>query len=255
MFLMYVDESGDCGLVNSPSRYFVLTGLVVHELRWQPYFNQMVDFRRRMKLLHGLKLREEIHAGELLRKPGPLARIPPNDRLGIIRALADELATMADLNIINIVVDKQNKTQGYDVFENAWQALIQRFENTLSHRNFRGPINTDDRGLLFADHTDDKKLTKLMRKMRVYNPIPSMAGFSTSYRMLPLVQIIEDPNFRNSADSLYIQAVDTATFLLYQSLAPSRKIKRAGAQNYFRRLDPILCKKAARNNPQGIVFL
>jgi hypothetical protein len=182
---MYVDESGDCGLVNSPSRYFVLTGLVVHELRWQPYFNQMVDFRRRM----------------------------PNDRLGIIRALADELATMADLNIINIVVDKQNKTQGYDVFENAWQALIQRFENTLSHRNFRGPINTDDRGLLFADHTDDKKLTKLMRKMRVYNPIPSMAGFSTSYRMLPLVQIIEDPNFRNSADSLYIQAVDTATFM------------------------------------------
>ena len=32
MFLMYVDESGDAGLVGSPTRYFVLTGLVVHEL-------------------------------------------------------------------------------------------------------------------------------------------------------------------------------------------------------------------------------
>ena len=35
MFLMYVDESGDCGLQNSPTRYLVLTGLVIHELRWQ----------------------------------------------------------------------------------------------------------------------------------------------------------------------------------------------------------------------------
>ena len=35
MYLMYVDESGDVGMVNSPSRYFVLVGLVLHELRWQ----------------------------------------------------------------------------------------------------------------------------------------------------------------------------------------------------------------------------
>lgn len=35
MYLMYVDESGDIGLVNSPTHYFVLVGLVLHELRWQ----------------------------------------------------------------------------------------------------------------------------------------------------------------------------------------------------------------------------
>jgi hypothetical protein len=29
---MYVGESGDSGLQGSPVRYFVLTGLVVHEL-------------------------------------------------------------------------------------------------------------------------------------------------------------------------------------------------------------------------------
>ncbi|MGH2600854.1 MAG: DUF3800 domain-containing protein, partial [Dehalococcoidia bacterium] len=38
---MYVDESGDSGLTNSPTRYFVLTGLVVHELRWQAYVEQI----------------------------------------------------------------------------------------------------------------------------------------------------------------------------------------------------------------------
>jgi len=29
---MYVDESGDPGLVGSPTEHFLLTGLVVHEL-------------------------------------------------------------------------------------------------------------------------------------------------------------------------------------------------------------------------------
>ncbi len=49
MYLMYVDESGDIGLHNSPTRYFVLSGLVVHELRWQDTLDQFIDFRHRMR--------------------------------------------------------------------------------------------------------------------------------------------------------------------------------------------------------------
>jgi hypothetical protein len=30
MYFMYVDESGDPGLVGSPTRYFTLSGLVIH---------------------------------------------------------------------------------------------------------------------------------------------------------------------------------------------------------------------------------
>ncbi len=61
MFLMYVDESGDCGLKNSPTRYFVLRGLVVHELRWQSCLDQIIAFRRRIRQQFGLRLREELH--------------------------------------------------------------------------------------------------------------------------------------------------------------------------------------------------
>jgi hypothetical protein len=57
MYLMYVDESGDCGLVKSPSPYFALSGLVLHELRWRDYLSQLVEFRRRMRAQHSLKLR------------------------------------------------------------------------------------------------------------------------------------------------------------------------------------------------------
>ena len=256
MYLMYVDESGDPGLTGSPTRYFVLSGLVVQELRWRPYLEQIVDFRRRMKALYGLKLREEIHASALITRPEALVRIRRNDRLSIIRAYAKELSNLPDLNIINIIVDKQGKAAGYDVFEMAWKALIQRFENTLSHRNFRGPANPDERGMILCDHTDNKKLTRLLRMMRHFNPVPNMqARFGSGYRNLALGSIVEDPVFRDSEHSYFIQAIDTAAYLLQQHQAPNAYFRKKSARNYFALLDPILCKVAARADPLGIVRL
>lgn len=255
MYLMYVDESGDCGLVNSPSRYFVLTGLVVHELRWRTYLDQLITFRRQIKDQFGLRLREEIHASEMINKPGDLVRIKRYDRLAILRQFADELATMSDLNLINIVVDKQGKPATYDVFTKAWQALIQRFENTIDRHNFPGPANPAEGGMVFPDHTDDKKLTQLLRQMRRYNPVPNQAAYGSGYRNLVLTKIVEDPNFRDSGHSYYIQAADVAAYLLYQHLSPNSYMKRKAGYNYFFRLDPILCKVVSSKDPQGIVRL
>jgi hypothetical protein len=255
MYLMYVDESGDIGLVNSPTRYFVLCGLVLHELRWQPYLDELLNFRRGLKTTFGLKLREEIHASALISKPGELARIPKHQRLEILRLTADKLAGMTDLSLVCVVVDKQGKPAGYDVFEKAWQALIQRFENTLSHRNFPGPKNPDDRGMLFPDHTDDKKLVRLLRRMRNYNPVPNQSAFGQGYRNLSVRNVIEDANLRDSKESLFVQSVDVCAFLLYQHLNPSSYFKKKSGQNYFNRLDPICCKVASNSNPMGIVRL
>lgn len=254
MYLMYVDESGDCGLVNSPSRYFVLCGLVLHELRWRPYLDELISLRRDFRATFGLKLREEIHAGAMLNHPGALARIAKHQRLEIIRRHADRLAAMPDFSLIGVVVDKHGKSADYDVFDKAWQALIQRFENTLSARNFPGPKNPDERGMLFPDHTDDKKLVRLLRRMRNYNPVPNQAAFGSGYRNLMLRYVIEDANLRDSEHSLFVQAVDLAAFLLYQSVAPSSFMRRKSGHNYFRRLDPIVCKVASRA-PDGLVHL
>lgn len=254
MYLLYVDESGDSGLQNSPTRYFVLTGLVVHELRWKRYLNQMVDFRRRMRRSYSLKLREEIHSAHFITRPGSLIRIPRQDRLAILRHFADELATMSEINLINVVVDKNGKQPGYDVFEMAWKVLIQRFDNTMTNRNFSGPTNPDERGILFPDDTDNKKLTQLLRKMRYYNPIQNQPQHGLGYRNLSIANIIEDPNFRSSEDSYFVQAADLAAFLLYQKICPNVYMKKKSGQNYFDRLDPILCKVISGTN-DGVVWL
>jgi hypothetical protein len=253
---MYVDESGDAGLdPASPTRYFVLTGLVVHELRWQNCLEELLSFRRRIRDTYNLKLREELHAARFITRPGALVRIKRNDRLAIIRHMADQLAAMSDLTLINVVVDKATKAEGYDVFEMAWKTLIQRFENTLSRRNFAGPANPDDKGMLFPDHTDDKRLSLLLRKMRQYNPIPSQQQYGSGFRNLQIANIIEDPNFKDSEHSYFVQAADLAAYVLYQSIEPNSYMKKKGGHRYFSRLEPVLCKVASSSDPMGIVRL
>lgn len=255
MYLMYIDESGDPGLVNSPTRYFTLSGLVVHELRWSPYLEEIIKFRREMKALFGLKLREEIHAGQMLTKPGELSRIPKHHRLEILRKFADLLGGMPDFSVINIVVDKEGKQEDYDVFEQAWKALFQRFENTLSHKNFPGPSYSDERGMLFPDRTDAKKLRSIIRRLRAYNPVSNQTWAGDGFRNLQIRYLIEDPNHRDSQDSYFIQSADLCAYLFYQSLAPSAYMKKKSGHNYFKRLKPILCKVAATADPMGIVRL
>src|SRR2546425_7406636 len=66
MYIMYVDESGDTGLINSPTRYFALSGIVVHESRWRDFINALIAFRKTLRTMHGLPIRAEIHASELI---------------------------------------------------------------------------------------------------------------------------------------------------------------------------------------------
>ena len=259
MHLMYVDESGDPGLTGSPTRYFVLSGLVIHESDWHACLARMITFRQSMKLAFGLKLREEIHAAHFISSPGSLQRIKRNDRLTIIRHLADEVAKLPSASIINVIVDKQGKPNGYDAFEKAWEALIQRFENTIHHRNFPNSFSAQTQarvnecGMIFPDGTDSVALTGLVRRMRRYNPIPSQHG--PGYLARPIQHIIEDPNYRDSRHSYFVQACDVSAFLLYQHLAPNAYMKRKGAHNYYKRISPIYCRAASPRDPLGIVRL
>jgi hypothetical protein len=252
MYLLYVDESGDIGLTGSPTRYFVLSGFVVHELKWNEILESIIQFRKHIRVRYGLKLREEIHAAAYIHKPGEAKRIAKSLRLRILRETIDFQATLPDVNIINVVVDKSGKPLDFDVFDTAWSTLIQRFHNTISHRNFPGPQNPQDYGLLVVDQTDEKKLRNLIRKMRRYNPVPHIGG--VGFRSMPITTLVEDAVHRNSLHSYFVQLSDVNAFFLLQKYISCKFVRKKGAQNYFNRLDPVLCKVASTSDPLGIVF-
>ena len=155
--------------------------------------------------------------------------------------------------MINVVIDKEGKPPSYDVFGNAWKILIQRLEDTIAYRNFRGPCFGADRAMIFPDNTDNKRLRMLMRRLRFENPIPRRCG--PGWRNLPMAHVIEDPVPRDSEHAYLVQAVDLVAFLLYQELAPNGYMRKKGGHNYFDRLAPILCTVASRRDPRGIVRL
>jgi hypothetical protein len=251
MYLIYVDESGDPGIAGSPTRYFVLSGLVVHELQWLANLDAIVSFRRAMRIRYGLKLREEIHASHFIHRPKSVSRIKKSLRLRLLRDVLDFEAALPDVNVINVVVDKSSKAPPFNVFEMAWTLVIQRFHNTIARQNFPGPRNPRDLGFILVDRTDEKRLRDLLRGTRRFNPVPSMFGIGTL--QIPVATISEDPNPRDSQHSYFTQLSDVNAFFLTQRLSPSIYVKRKGARNYFDRLDPILCKVASLSDPQGIV--
>jgi hypothetical protein len=251
---MYVDESGDTGTSNSPTRYFILTGVVFHELRWFDILQDLVGFRRMLKDTKGLKLREEIHSTDFVNKPGALARIPRNERVDILKKCIEWLNSQPDVSVFSIVVDKQDRND--DIFELAWNALLNRFENTIRHKNFPGPQNADDRGIVFSDNTDDKKLTKLIRKMRHYNTIPNMGMYYNSgYRNMTLKYVIEDPIFRNSENSLMHQIVDVVAYSVRQKYEPNAYMKKKSGHNLYKKMDNVALKVASNKNDYGLVEL
>lgn len=252
MYLLYVDESGDVGLTGSPGRYFVLSGFVVHELRWLQTIDAIIAFRKSLRDRYGLKLKDEIHAQRFIHKPGELARIPKSLRLRILRDTLDFQASLQDVSLLHVAIDKSTKATGYEVFEQAWMCLVQRFHNTIAYRNFPGPQNPQDLGMVIADQTDDKRLRALLRKLRRYNPVPNQPQFGGGYRQILLDTLTEDPVPRDSRHSYFIQLCDVNSYFLTQKLAPCGYVKKQGARNYFDRLEPIFCRQAAPADPQGV---
>jgi hypothetical protein len=250
MYLMYVDESGDTGLVNSPTTYFALSGIVVHERNWRPFMEALRTFRKTLRSTYGLPVRGEIHASEFINSAA--YGLKRHVRLAILRNTLDELAKIPEISITNVIVNKADKTEGYDVFHQAWTALFQRFENTLGYGNFPGG-HKKDFGLVFTDATAGMRLVRMMRRMAVYNPVPNIGG--EGYRNLPIVRVIEDPHPQDSAESLPVQCADVCAYFLYQRYRPNAYIRKQRAHNYFTRLDAVLNKKASLTHALGIVEL
>lgn len=252
MYLMYVDESGDAGLTGSPTRYFAMSGIVVHESRWRDLINALIAFRKVLRTVYGLPIRGEIHASEFVNHRA--FDLDRHVRLSILRNTLDELAKLNFISITNVIVDKQGKPPQYDVFHSAWGTLFQRFENTLVHGNFPGAFSSDH-GLVITDATAGHKLTRLVRRMAVFNYIPNDVRFGGGSRNIPIKRIIEDPYGKNSHETLPIQMCDVAAYFLLQRFAPNSYIRRQRAQAYFDRLKPVLNLRASRFNALGIVSL
>ncbi|MGL4612083.1 MAG: DUF3800 domain-containing protein [Trueperaceae bacterium] len=107
-------------------------------------------------------------------------------------------------------------------------------------------------GMIFADETNEVKIRRLIRKMRVYNPVPSYFG---GHRSMPITNSVEDPVMRSSDHSYFVQIADLTSHALYRKLYPKGSYRQYNVDKLFELLNSILLIEASKSDPQGIVHL
>jgi len=243
---MYVDESGDPGTGAYSSPHYILSGLIVSQDNWEKYLRRLKSFRKSLKATYGLNQRIEIHASELIRinKLTEYRKITKTNRINILKDYCGQIPVLFDTaKIINVCLKKDGFSEQSSIQEVAWSRIIQRYDTYL--KKVAG-----DKGIIVADDTDGNQIMALLRKMRVYNPLPS--HFSGSYDS-PTDSIIEDLFQRSSHHSYFIQTVDVIAHVLYRKEYPKGSLKKFGLEYQFQRLESVLLKEASKNDVYGIV--
>jgi hypothetical protein len=259
---MYVDESGDPGLIipgtplaRQPSRHYILTGFIIPASEWRTYLAEIVDIRRYIKKHYGLLMRIELHGSEIVRPPKRSvyrAIGSMRNRIKLYEEILDlVVARMPNATIINVNLNKLHPKYASglttkDVQALAWSRLIQRF-NTYLQRSCDG-----DLGMIFADETNELKIRGLLRKMRVFNPVPS--HFGGTYPAT-VDNIVEDPVMRKSHHAYFVQIADMICYSLFRKLYPKGSLRRYNVDKLFDLVGPLCLKAASPRDPQGIVHL
>ena len=151
---------------------------------------------------------------------------------------------MPEARFFHMHLDKLNPRHpnallGSDPEELIWTWLLQRFETFLERNNHAF-------GMVFADQTNEIKLRRLLRRMRVFNYVPSRYGGSYA---APIIQVVEDPVMRDSRHSYFVQLADLSAHALYRKLYPKGSYRRFNIDRLFEELNQLSLREAARDDP------
>jgi hypothetical protein len=165
-----------------------------------------------------------------------------NRRCEIFGLALSEVAQLPEVVLFNAVFP-----HGQD--ERAFERLLNRINRTMQA--------WDSHALIICDEGKEVAYTRLARRMAVFNPIPSRFGFwldsGEETKNLPLDRIVEDPIFKASTKSYFVQLVDFCAYALLRRERPLASKNRYGLNLVFDKLGPILFRTASRKDPEGII--
>ncbi len=270
----YVDESFD-------SNKFCLSAISINERSWKDCFEQVKQHRVNLKNDYGVYLRKEIHAHDLVSGRG---RLGPNvitkwQRSRIFEGMLNLVASLPSVWVINVCLRTSR-----DVQMKAWDRLINRIERTMleyertiipSRRELAADVlkhmpgqraekveahlvDFAARAVIFADEGREREITSAIRKMHVINYVPSQYGDwggGNYTRNIRTTHLIEDPIFKDSSKSYFIQLADCVAFALLKSEVPATpNVARYGLDKMFKKSLTGACfRKCSPGDPLGIV--
>jgi hypothetical protein len=195
MWFVYLDESKES------NKFYVYSALIVDSAQWSDAFKALKDARSRLRKRRGVYMKQELHAWKFAAGKGQIADRPilKPERAEIFRRVLSFIAEVGFFRVISSV----NTNEFY-----AYDRIMNRINRTAEEEG--------KHVILICDKGQEAEFTRRMRRMRVHNPIPSKFGgwqeTGTQTKNIPTAQILEDPFFKESEDSYFIQAVDFCAY-------------------------------------------
>lgn len=233
-YLIYIDESYD-------ETHYAYSAMFINAFKWNEYFKYLLDWRMDWFTNHQISLDTEIHSTDFIAGRGQ----PHHNRDKIYRSelfyeAIGRVEAMREIKVINaITANKKNHMKLFD-----W--MVTRINNTLKANNAFG--------VLICDEGNENKLTSIVRTMKKDNHIPDrldLYGFNGGKRNIPLERIIEDPLFKTSKSSYFIQLSDMLAFSLLRNEKPLAGSTLPKVQSAFEQLDQSLVKIAFKADKRG----
>jgi len=237
MHLIYMDDSRD-------EKFCVFSALAIPENCWQDAFAQVRQFRRNIKKTDGIYVYKELHAWKFVSGRGKISDrvVPKGRRYQIFKETLEMIASLPGVRLFNAVFPAKED-------ERAFEWLLNRIQRAMETLN--------SRAILICDTGKEAIYTRLARRMHVHNPIPSKFGIwqdtGSKAKNIPIDRIIEDPFFKKSDHSYFIQLVDFCAYALLRRERPIPSKNKYGLDQAFQLLQPILVLEASKRDPEGII--
>tara|TARA_R110002074_G_scaffold288548_1_gene460228 strand:- start:329 stop:1057 length:729 start_codon:yes stop_codon:yes gene_type:complete len=241
MHFLYIDDSTE-----RPVNIF--SAICVPCDQWYEVFGVIKGWRKHLLKVHGIPMNYELHAQQFLSgrgAAGSLKTISRHKRAQIFHTsfkMLNYLNQKHGVTIFNVCNADDNQYR-------AFERLLNRVDRTMLARNSFAH--------LICDQGKEDQYTALVRKMRVHNHIPSQFGGwndGGTTKNIPFRRIIEDPQFKESHKSYFIQAADFSAFGLLRQERPTARLKRHRAHKSFGILTAetleTVCNKS---DPQGVI--
>ncbi len=223
VYLIYIDESYD-------NTYYAYSAIFVPIEHWNEIFQKVLLWRQTLHKMHGIDVNGEIHSTEFVGGRGqPVTNRDKKYRAGVFNSFLKEIENLPHIRIINGIT--RNKLNHEKLFE----YVVTRINNTLKYSNAYG--------ILICDEGNENKLVSMVRRMKKSNSIWSQYSYGEQ-RSCPLDRIIEDPLFKTSKSSYFIQLADMVAFSLLRNENPIPDKTSPQVQQAFEHLDKVLVKKA-----------
>lgn len=214
MRIVFVDESGYVGGIGSPTRHFVLVGLVVEHVSWPAVNAELRAMRDRLHRSLGLRPAAEIHASEFLSRQPSYLGLSIRSRFLCAHHMLRTISKLPGTSLRRIAVSKEEP--GQVVFDCAWRELLLG----IAHASPSTEISCGSRGMVIVcDHHGPRPYVPREELISIL-PEPS--------------QLLDLPYGRDSADNPILQMSDLLAYLTKQSIEPNSFFSKAKRHTILR---------------------